>query len=104
MNRVNNDSPETLYRNFILINLTLLLSFSHLFIHVCFSTIMLAQAKTRKSMYIYISVLLLFFFSHYIYTSKKFGQAKKNHLALNALSFHTFIIAPQHGLMLHVLD
>ena len=71
------------YRNFILINLTLLLSYtSHLFIHVCFSTIMLAKAKTRKSRYI--SIIISFFFALYIYTSKNFWQEKRNHLALNA--------------------
>ena len=43
---------------------------------------MLAQAKQQN---LGTSVLLfLSFFALYIYTSKEFGQAKKNHLALNA--------------------
>ena len=42
---------------------------------------MLAQAKQQN---LGTSVILfLSFFALYIYTSKKFGQAKKNHLPLN---------------------
>ena len=62
------------YRNFILINKTLLLA--HLFIHVCFSTIMLAKAKkTRTSVHQY------FFVFCFVFLQTK-HSGKPNHRSL----------------------
>ena len=63
------------YRNFILINKTLLLA--HLFIHVCFSTIMLAKAKKQEHRYI--SIFCFFVFCCIIQTKH---SGKQNHRSL----------------------
>ena len=100
------------YRNFILINKTLLLA--HLFIHVCFSTIMLAKAKKQEHRYISIFLFFCFVFCCIIQTKH---SGKQNHRSLpesvlkslmsqhcECICHHAVLSLLLPGIMRHLFD